>query len=67
MTTEREKKPFWAKCTGCNHCWPVAYAPMELATFAKIALNSSKNCPMCGATKIVVAKQDNGKLLEDAA
>lgn len=72
MAGERERvdlmnearKPFWAKCGECSHCWPAAYAPMELAKFAQTIM--AARCPMCGGKKIVVAKQSNGKLLEPA-
>ena len=66
MNPEEEKKPFWVKCGGCKHIWTGAYLPMVAETFAKIAMRQS--CPMCGARKnIFVAKQDNGKLLEQEA
>ncbi len=61
-----ERKPFWAKCGKCSHCWPAAYAPMELHLFASTIMAAV--CPMCGANKgIKVAKQDDGKLLEPEA
>ena len=58
-------KGFWVKCSDdkCRHCWIAAYFPMEVAKFAKIAVQS-KYCPKCGAAKPVVAKQDNGVLME---
>jgi DNA-directed RNA polymerase subunit M/transcription elongation factor TFIIS len=62
-----EKKPFWAKCGACGHCWAAAYLPMEAMLFSKIAKNAAKNCPKCGATKIFVAKQNDGVLLEQCA
>ncbi len=58
-------KAMWARCVACNHCWPVAYYPMSLATFAKTAKQNSKACPKCGAKNAVVAKQANGDLLEE--
>ena len=61
MTTEA-RKPFWAKCADCGHCWAAAYAPMEIMTFARTV--KAARCPMCGCKKSVVAKQDDGKLLE---
>lgn len=65
MTEER--KPFWVKCPKCSHCWTVAFAPMEVGLFAKIAMAGSKFCPKCGATGAVVAKQKDGELREPAA
>lgn len=55
-----ERKPFWAKCADCNHCWPVAYLPMEMSKAGK--LMRGLKCPMCAATgkRIVIAKQDDG-------
>lgn len=63
MTEER--KPFWAKCRKCSHCWPAAYAPMPITDFCRTAKRAV--CPMCGDTKPVIAKQDDGKLLEPGA
>ena len=56
--------PFWAKCKSCGHCWVAAYYPQALFLFAKIL--SRARCPKCGGDA-VVAKQDDGKLLEDCA
>lgn len=56
-------KPFWAKCWSCEHIWPAAYLPMEMAKAAKVL--RAATCPKCGERKRVgVAKQDDGKLLE---
>jgi len=61
-----ERKPFWAKCPKCGHCWPAAYLPMEISACAKLLMKC--RCPMCGcAKKIGIAKQKNGKLLEPEA
>lgn len=59
------KKPVWAKCQNCGHCWPVAYLPMNLSAFAKLAKRTAI-CPHCATTgkKIIVAKQNDGELLE---
>lgn len=57
-----EKKPFWAKCRACSHCWPAGYLPMEATAFCKIAMRAY--CPMCGEGKPWIAKQDNGVLQE---
>ena len=59
-------KAFWIKCPTCNHCWPGAYYPMEAGLFAKIALGHCR-CQKCGEKKTVVAKQDNGTLLEQVS
>ncbi len=63
--SEAERKPFWVKCRKCSHCWAAAYLPLTAETFAKIAKRAA--CPMCGDSKPVVAKQDNGKLNEPEA
>lgn len=52
------RKPFWAKCSDCSHCWPAAYTPMEVTAFARTV--TASRCPMCGSKKTVVAKQDDG-------
>ena len=62
VTTE-ERKPFWAKCEPCNHCWVAAYTPMEAFKFVKIL--KSIRCPKCGSPKAKVAKQRDG-VLNDA-
>ncbi len=55
----------WSKCPACLHCWPAAYYPIDLMKIGKV-LKGCK-CPKgCGAPP-VLAKQDNGKLLEPAA
>jgi hypothetical protein len=60
------RKPFWAKCPSCSHCWPAAYAPMEVALFAKTVMRAA--CPMCACSKgILIAKQNDGELLEGQA
>lgn len=56
-------KPLWAKCVKCSHCWPVAYLPISMDVFGKIAKGGFV-CPKCGDRKPVVAKQDNGVLQE---
>lgn len=62
MTEDR--KPFWAKCPTCAHCWPAAYSGMEVSLFAKLVKRAA--CPMCGCAKgIGIAKQDNGILREN--
>ena len=62
-----DRKPFWAKCTGCQHCWPAAYLPMEI--FAAAKLMKAARCPMCGKGPkgIAIAKQKDGVLTEPAA
>lgn len=59
MTVER--KPFWAWCGACGHCWVAAYTPMPALTFARVV--GKARCPMCGG-RAFVAKQDDGALLE---
>ena len=61
-----ERKPFWVMCGPCNHCWSPAYLPIDVSKFTKIVMKAA--CPMCGASgrDIVVAKQDDGRLLEPA-
>lgn len=63
-TVEPARKPFWARCGDCAHCWPAAYAPLPVITFARTVMRA--RCPMCGSKKVLVAKQDDGKLLEPA-
>lgn len=61
---EEPRKPLFAKCVKCQHCWPAAYLPMELAVMAKVL--SRVFCPHCGATPkhVVLARQSEGILLE---
>lgn len=60
------RKPFWVKCSACQHIWAAAYAPMEASKFAK-AINSC--CPNCaqGPKGIFIAKQKDGVLNEPLA
>lgn len=59
-----ERKPFWAKCGACDHCWPAAYLPMDLAACAMLLMRAA--CPKCAAAKgIKVARQKDGVLLSD--
>ena len=55
--------PFWGKCDACEHCWVVAYYPIDARTFAQIVAGHS-SCPKCGVPGMV-AKQDNGTLQEE--
>lgn len=57
-----ERKPFWAKCAACSHCWAAAYLPMEMSACAKLLQRAT--CPMCGSRKAFVAKQNDGVLKE---
>lgn len=59
---ETGDKPFWAKCRKCSHCWPVAYLPMDMARFGRLLGRIC--CPKCMDRKPVIARQDNGVLLE---
>jgi hypothetical protein len=63
---DEPKRPFWAKCGSCNHCWPAAYLPMEMGRAGKLL--KGLLCPMCaaGPGRILIAKQDNGILQEVA-
>lgn len=64
--TADARKPFWAMCPTCSHCWPAAYLPMEIMAAAKLMQKAT--CPNCGETKhIKIAKQDDGKLNEVVA
>lgn len=60
-----ERKPFWGKCAGCGHCWPIAYLPMEVAAVAK--LMAAARCPACASKTLVIAKQGGGVLQEPNA
>lgn len=64
---EEPRKPFWAKCTICQHVWAAAYYPMMLEEMGKLL--GSLHCPNCAADakKITPAKQDDGKLLAEDA
>ena len=63
---EADRKPFWARCSHCGHCWPVAYTPLCMATFAGIIARAV--CPNCGAAKgLKIARQCDGVLLEPGA
>ncbi len=53
----------WAICPKCKHCWPVAYYPLGMAEFGRIAKRHSR-CPKCD-TPGNIAKQDGGVLLEE--
>lgn len=57
------KSGFWAKCRACAHCWIVCYLPMEITKAAKLIGKAA--CPNCGDARPLVAKQDNGQLLEE--
>lgn len=61
------KKPLWAKCGQCEHCWPCAYLPIDLAVMGKLL--KKLHCPMCAADSkdVFVAKQTNGVLEEPSA
>lgn len=55
-------RPLWGKCTGCGHCWPVCYLPLEMGKAAKLMAKAA--CPKGGSEKVTIAKHDNGVLLE---
>lgn len=60
---DRNTLGFWAKCRACAHCWIVAFYPDDLRQFVRKAQGSK--CPKCGDRFPVVAKQDNGRLMEE--
>ena len=68
MTKKQPKpgdKPFWLKCEQCNHCWIAAYWPILATRFCKLV--KTARCPKCAERqKVIVAKQEDGKLLEAA-
>lgn len=64
--TDEPKKPFWAKCGDCAHCWPMAYLPMDVSKLSQV-IGRKPRCPKCASTKVFVAKQDNGVLQEPEA
>lgn len=51
-----ERQPFHARCNGCGHVWPAAYAPLPLAQFAKLL--KAAWCPMGCEAKVYV---DDGR------
>ena len=59
---QEAKKGAWAKCSGCGHCWIVAYYPMNLEKFAKL-MKKHSDCPKCGEPGMI-AKQQDGVLNE---
>jgi len=56
------RKPFWAKCGDCGHCWQAAYLPMPLADAARLLGRAA--CPACASTRAMVARQADGVLIE---
>lgn len=60
-------KPFWCRCSRCQHVWPAAYLPMEMNKLA--AIMSRTICPKCAARgkSLNPARQDDGVLLPDPA
>lgn len=59
-----QRFPFWVRCVKCSHAWAAAYLPMEVRKFSAIVKGNS-TCPMCGAKKPVIARQEHGVLLPD--
>jgi Zn finger protein HypA/HybF involved in hydrogenase expression len=57
-----ERKPFWAKCSGCSHIWACAYLPMCMADMGELL--KRVRCPNCASAKVFIAKQNNGTLQE---
>jgi hypothetical protein len=62
VTAVEASNPFWCRCEKCSHTWIAAYTPMNATLFARIARRHSR-CPKCDGRGLV-AKQDNGVLLE---
>lgn len=58
------KKALWAKCPDCGHCWPAAYYPMNLADMGRVL--KSATCPHGCKGKPLLARQEDGELLEPA-
>lgn len=56
---------FWVKCVPCDHSWIAAYFPAPVQDFVEIA--SKAFCPKCGNRQPMVAKQANGRVLEEQA
>lgn len=50
MITEEAKKPFFVHCGKCRHEWAVAFLPLPVGVFVKLA---KALCPMCGAKKVL--------------
>ena len=61
-----DKRPLWAKCVSCAHCWAVCYLPMDMVLAAQL-IAQAKKCPRCGADGPTIAKQSDGALQEREA
>jgi DNA-directed RNA polymerase subunit RPC12/RpoP len=57
--------PFWVKCSNCGKCWKAASAPMEGRAFFRSVKSTASRCAACGCKRILIARQNNGALLED--
>lgn len=59
-----DRHPVWARCEACRFVWPAAFAPADLAGFAK-TVEQNAECPKCGGRGLM-PKQDRGVLLASA-
>ena len=51
VATTEAKEPFLVHCGECSHEWAIAFLPMPVDTFAKLA---KARCPMCGSKKVFI-------------
>lgn len=58
------EKALWAKCSVCLHCWPAAYYPIDMARMAQVLKGVA--CPRGCASPPLLAKQEDGVLLEES-
>lgn len=49
-----EKEPFYVHCEKCSHEWAVAFLPLPVNVFSKLA---KALCPMCGSKKVNVGSK----------
>lgn len=42
-----ERRPMYARCSKCEHVWPILYLPLEISTAG--AVLKAAHCPNCGA------------------
>lgn len=62
--TKTQDKPFLGVCGYCNHVWPIAFLPMDIDAFAKLAMGSA--CPMCAGKKVFVATAEQATIWEQS-
>ncbi|WP_022727262.1 hypothetical protein [Fodinicurvata sediminis] len=51
-----ERRPFTVHCGDCSHQWIVAYLPMLVEDFMKIA--GKPHCPMCASGNVLCGASD---------